>query len=163
MGVCQIRLRLQLHAVCGVRQSLDCVALAVSLSGFYYSHHLICCTNWTVMSISSLLWGMFFSGLWIAGNSCWGEQILHLKFVQYFFKRITCFTNKTNAYLSSVVEKHDLEIQMDGQTHTTTTICLWGSSHQGIINTRCDYDHCVWNQHHPQSCYWEKVPVCDFT
>ena len=43
---------------------------------------------------------------------------------RYFFKRIACFTCKTSfgASFSSVVEKRDLELQMDGrtdgQTHT---------------------------------------------
>ena len=38
--------------------NLCCVALAVSFSGFHSSRHLICCTDWTVMLISSLLWGI---------------------------------------------------------------------------------------------------------
>ena len=36
--------------------NLCCVALAVSFSGFHSSRCLICCTHWTVMLISSLLW-----------------------------------------------------------------------------------------------------------
>ena len=34
------------------------VPLAVSFSGFYSGCRLICCTDWTVMLISSLLWGI---------------------------------------------------------------------------------------------------------
>ena len=36
--------------------NLGCVALAVSFSGFHSGCRLICCTDWTVMLISSLLW-----------------------------------------------------------------------------------------------------------
>ena len=38
------------------RTSLGCVALAVLLSGFRSSSHLICCTDRTVMLKGSLLW-----------------------------------------------------------------------------------------------------------
>ena len=47
--------------VCWGRQNVGCVALAVSISKFHLSHRLICCTDWTVMLISSLLWDIYSS------------------------------------------------------------------------------------------------------
>ena len=44
--------------ICWGRQNLGCVALAVSFSGFHSSRRLNCCTDWTVMLINSLLWGI---------------------------------------------------------------------------------------------------------
>ena len=55
----KIRPRLQLHARgpwYAEEGNLGCVALAVSFSGFHSGCRLICCTDWTVMLISSLLW-----------------------------------------------------------------------------------------------------------
>ena len=54
----QLRPCLQLHVVKWYAEegNLDCVALAVSFSGFHSGRRLICCTDWTVMLISSLLW-----------------------------------------------------------------------------------------------------------
>ena len=44
--------------VCWGRQNLSWVALEVSFSGFHSGRHLSCSTDWIVMLISRLLWGI---------------------------------------------------------------------------------------------------------
>ena len=150
-GGCQIRPRLQLctrSVVCWGRQNLGCVALAVSFSGFHSSRRLNCCTDWTVMLISSLLWGIcssLDSGLLATAievsksrhNSTTKLLIqnppisfqdnavlsLHSTFQSLIFSD---GGENPNSYL--------MEWPTHSLTHTTTTVCLQGSAHQGIIN-----------------------------
>ena len=55
--------RVNMNSICirtgsSVKRPIGCVSLAVSFSGFHLSRSLICCTDWTVMLISNLLWGI---------------------------------------------------------------------------------------------------------
>ena len=124
--------------VCWGRQNLGCVALAVSFSGFHFGRHLICCTDWTVMLISSLLWGIcssLDSGLLATAvevsKSCHNSTIklliqnppisfqdntaisLHCKFQALIFSD---HGENANSYLA--------EWLTHTHTHKTTTVCL---------------------------------------
>ena len=128
--------------------NLGCVALALSFSGFHSGRRLICCTAWTVMLISSLLWRIcssLDSGLLATvvtvSKSCHNSTTkpliqnspilfqdntavsLHCTFQFLIF--IDC-RDMQNNYLT------EWHTHTHTHTHMTTTVCLWGSAHWDI-------------------------------
>ena len=137
MGGCQIRPR---GPCCWGGQTFGC---AVTFSGFHSGCRLICCIDWTVMLIGSLLWGIcsslnsgFLATAVEVSKSCHNSTIklliqnppisfqdntvlsLHCKFLGLNFQRSRrkceqLFRGMTPTY---------------SNTHDVTTVCLWGSA-----------------------------------
>ena len=150
--------------------NLGCVALAVSFSGFHSSRHLICCTDWTVMLINSLLWGicsLLDSGLLATAvkvskslhNSTIKSLIqnspilfqdnialsLHCTFQSLMFS--DCRENA-----NSILWKWHTHSHTSTHTHNDYRMPLAGSAHQSImiylhltLQISCiHYGHCQW-------------------
>ena len=131
MGGCQIRPCLQLHVVYG-RQNLGRVALAVSFSGFHSGRCPICCTVWTVMLISSLLWGIcssLDSGLLATAvkvsKSCHNSTIkLLIQNPQMSFQDNTAISSFQSLIFSDCQDMRTAILQNDTQTHDDYCIPL---------------------------------------
>ena len=142
-----------IHGACWGRQYSGCVAFAVSFSGFHLGCHPICCTDWTIMMISSPLCRIC-SSLDSAALATDSElsksdfklvnnKALNLKSVQYFFKGIACIAKWDSALNLQALRRNMTRKyrQMDEQTQMMTTVCLQSSTHWDTIKYFYCYVH----------------------
>ena len=114
---------------------------------------------------------LLFTGLWIANNGRQGKQItskLENKDLTWKYNQLKLSFCSIELYLHAkfyclLCSSHWDLLWNYRMTcaHTTTTICLWGSSHQGIIKSACVFWHhikmhlldsialCLWSNDYP--------------